>query len=88
MSTVVVHAPINVNGVEFGRGDVIRGSLADDVLANQVWASSVTPVPDEAIPAADEPAPAPSVAPAPAPAVRPAPVAAPVAPPAPPAASS
>ena len=74
MSTVVVHDPINVNGVEFNRGDVISGSLADDVLANQVWARSVTRVPDEAVdvPAADEPAPAPSVVPAPAPAVPPA----------------
>jgi hypothetical protein len=46
MTSVTVHDPINVNGVDYNRGDVIHGDDADAVLANPIQARCVSRVPE------------------------------------------
>jgi hypothetical protein len=73
MTVVVVHDPITVDGVDYGRGDRLFGDAADAVLANPIWARAVVrapedmhDIPDDAVTAA----PAPQIAaPPPAPSV-------------------
>jgi hypothetical protein len=45
-TVIVVHNPIRVNDVDYSTGDRIAGDLADEVLANPVWARFVTRAPE------------------------------------------